>query len=261
MAKQAGIIKIKGLLDGLSFYEDKHGFQVRRKGGASKERIYNDPSMKRTWENASEFKYTMQAVKLFKPVLLPFLRQFKDGDLHSRMVSFFRSLVDLDTVSERGQRRVAVALSLLLGQEALLGHVFTRSGGLDRCLKRPYIFNWDMTGVVWNRVVGKEIKFPAGATHLKLEASYVVYDLSQQQVLERVLTPPFYVSRSFDGAVVLVPGSVPSVPGLRVGVVFGQFVQELNGQFYPFKETDQVFLEVGGCFLPPAPSEGGGDNA
>lgn len=249
MAKQAGIFKITGLLDGFSFYQDKHGFQVRRKGGASKEKIYSDPSMKRTLENATEFEFTMKAVKLFKPVLWPFLKQFKDGDLHSRMVSFFRSLVDLDSVSERGQRRVATALGLLPGQEALLGHVFTRSGGLDRCLKRPYTFNWDMTGVVWNSVVGKEIKFPAGATHLKLEASYVVFDLSQQQVLEKVLTPPFYVSRSFDGAVALVPSHVPTLPGLRVGVVFGQFVQEVNGQLYPFKETDQVFLEVGGCFF------------
>lgn len=249
MAKQAGIIKITGLLDGYSFYQDKHGFQVRRKGGASKEKVKHDPSMKRTRENASEFKYTMQAVKFFKPVLWPFLMQFKDGDLHSRMVGFFRSLVDLDSVSERGQRRVAKALGLLAGQEALLGHVFTRSGGLDRCLKRPYTFNWDVTGVVWNRVVGKEIRFPMGATHLKLQASYVVYDLSEQAVLERVLTSAFYVNGSFDGVVALVPDSVLSVPGLRVGVVFGQFVQELNGQFYPLKETDQVFLEVGGCFF------------
>lgn len=248
MAKQVGLIKVNGLLDGLSFYKDKHGFIVRRKGGASKEKVNNSPSMRRTRENASEFKFTMQAVKFFKPVLWPFLKQFKDGDLHSRMVSFFRSLVDLDSLSERGQRRVTTALGLLPGQEVLLGHVFTRSGGLDRCLKRPYTFSWDGSGVVWSRVVGKEITFPAGATHLKLQASFVVYDLSQQQVLESVLTSPFYVDRTYNDLVALVPGSVPSVAGLRVGVVFGQFVQEVNGQFYPFKETDQVFLEVGACF-------------
>ena len=43
MAKQKGIIKLKGSLGGLTFYERNRKELVRTTGGPTKERIENDP--------------------------------------------------------------------------------------------------------------------------------------------------------------------------------------------------------------------------
>jgi hypothetical protein len=48
MGKSAGIIKIEGTLDGLTFYKSKDGYMVRTKGGVSKKRIMTNPAFART---------------------------------------------------------------------------------------------------------------------------------------------------------------------------------------------------------------------
>ena len=55
MGKLAGIIKLEGTLDGLTFYKSADGYLVRTKGGVSKTKIMNDPSFARTRENLCEF--------------------------------------------------------------------------------------------------------------------------------------------------------------------------------------------------------------
>ncbi len=55
MAKQIGIIKLKGKIGDLSYYKTKDGHLAREKGGVDAERIKNDPAFERTRENGAEF--------------------------------------------------------------------------------------------------------------------------------------------------------------------------------------------------------------
>ena len=55
MAKQTGIIKLKGTIGGISFYKTSDGHLAREKGGVDKSRIQNDPAFQRTRENGEEF--------------------------------------------------------------------------------------------------------------------------------------------------------------------------------------------------------------
>jgi hypothetical protein len=55
MAKQTGIIKLKGTIGGISFYKTSDGHLAREKGGVDKSRIQNDPAFQRTRENGAEF--------------------------------------------------------------------------------------------------------------------------------------------------------------------------------------------------------------
>ena len=50
MAKQSGIIKLKGTVGGISFYKSKDGYLAREKGGVDGDRIKKDPAFKRTIE-------------------------------------------------------------------------------------------------------------------------------------------------------------------------------------------------------------------
>ena len=51
MAKQSGIIKLKGTIGDIAFYKTRDGHLARTKGGVSADRIQNDPVFQRTREN------------------------------------------------------------------------------------------------------------------------------------------------------------------------------------------------------------------
>ncbi|WP_118193074.1 hypothetical protein [Albibacterium indicum] len=55
MARQSGIIKLKGIIWDITFYKSKDGYLARQKGGVDKERFHNDPKFQRTRENAAKF--------------------------------------------------------------------------------------------------------------------------------------------------------------------------------------------------------------
>jgi hypothetical protein len=48
MAKQTGIIKLKGTIGRISFYKTGDGHLAREKGGVDKSRIQNDTAFQRT---------------------------------------------------------------------------------------------------------------------------------------------------------------------------------------------------------------------
>jgi hypothetical protein len=56
MAKQKGIIKLKGTLGDITFYKSQDGFLAREKGGVDASRIANDANFQRTRENGSRQK-------------------------------------------------------------------------------------------------------------------------------------------------------------------------------------------------------------
>ena len=43
MARQAGIIKLKGKVGDMSFYKTKDGYLAREKGGVDKDRLFSGP--------------------------------------------------------------------------------------------------------------------------------------------------------------------------------------------------------------------------
>ena len=55
MARQKGIIKLKGTIGDITFYKTQDGHLAREKGGIDASRIKSDPAFQRTRENGSEF--------------------------------------------------------------------------------------------------------------------------------------------------------------------------------------------------------------
>src|SRR5690554_7592125 len=66
MARQSGLIKLKGTLDNVSFYKTKDGDLARMKTSVDKDRIKNDPAFERTRENNAEFGTSAKAGKLVR---------------------------------------------------------------------------------------------------------------------------------------------------------------------------------------------------
>ena len=55
MARQEGLVKLKGKIGDLSFYKTQDGHFARMKGGVDGDRIQNNPAFERTRENGVEF--------------------------------------------------------------------------------------------------------------------------------------------------------------------------------------------------------------
>ncbi len=70
MARQKGIIKLKGTIGDLSFYKTQDGHLAREKGGVDASRIANDPTFVRTRENGAEFGSAASSGKLLRDALL-----------------------------------------------------------------------------------------------------------------------------------------------------------------------------------------------
>ncbi|WP_281297013.1 hypothetical protein [Flavobacterium limnophilum] len=248
MAKIKSIIKLKGTIGGINFYQ-LNGETIGRKagGGFNGDAIKTKDSMVRVRENGSEFKGCMQSVQFFKKGLQPFLCRFKDGTLHQRLVSLFTKLKNLDLVSARGSRTVFGGLQSTAGQDLLKSYLLTSGSRLDGVLHQKVLFDWG-TGFSIPDFEGKRVSFPAGATHLSLQVGYLTLDF-ENQASTFGCSDTVYLSPTDVGTVVLPAPALADAEGVPIGVVFAQFVQEMNGAFYPLKNENSVVLEVVSCRL------------
>ena len=84
MARQKGIIKLKGKIGDISFYKTQDGHLAREKGGVDASRIANDPAFIRTRENGAEFGSSASSGKLLRSALRTMLMTAADNRVASR---------------------------------------------------------------------------------------------------------------------------------------------------------------------------------
>ncbi|MGZ8526952.1 MAG: hypothetical protein ACXWVV_05130, partial [Kaistella sp.] len=141
MAKESSILKLKGVLDGMSFYKNSEGHYVRAKGGIEKERILNDANFARTRENMNEFANINGAGKLIRNSVSEYLRRAKDMRTSSRLVGTVAKIKNLDAVSLRGQRTFANGFSTVEGKALLTGYDFNKYAPLQMILKKDLLLD------------------------------------------------------------------------------------------------------------------------
>ena len=168
MAKQTGIIKLKGTIGGISFYKTADGHLARKKGGVDKNRIQNDPAFQRTRENGSEFGRAGKGGKVLRNAIRVLLQNAKDRRVVSRLTKTLVAVTKTDVVNERGSRTLQDGnLNLLEAFE------FNLNGKLGATLFAPFVKAFDrVTGdttldlAAFSPTV--RIAAPAGTTHFKV---------------------------------------------------------------------------------------------
>ena len=246
MAKVKGIIQLNGTIGDINFYTRKGVLLARKAGGGfTGEAIRTKESMVRVRENGSEFKGCMQNVQFFKMGLQSFLSTFKDGTLHQRLVQLFTQLKDLDLIAARGSRTVYGGLQTTAGQQLLTSYLLTSGVDLKDLLRHTIHFDWT-TGFSIPDFKGKRLSFPSGATHLALQLGYLSLDF-KNHTFSFSDSDALYLGSKEVGTVIIPAPPLVAAEGIKVGVVFARFVQEINGVFYPLKSENSVVLEVVSC--------------
>ena len=236
MARQKGIIKLKGTIGDITFYKTQDGHLAREKGGIDASRIANDPAFQRTRENGSEFGRAGKAGKLLRVAFRGALLKAADGRMVSRLTQRMVKVIQADSTSERGLRNV------LDGEAELLqGFEFNIRGKLGTSLFAPYTAAIDrvageLTVDVPPFIPTNMIAAPTGTSHYKIISAAAEIDFEAETFVvansETAVLPWDAVATVAISQVnAVTPASIKPL-FLVVGV---EFFQEINGQMYALK--------------------------
>ncbi|MFV8339326.1 hypothetical protein ACNQGL_08635 [Flavobacterium sp. LB3P21] len=236
MARQKGIIKLKGTIGDITFYKTQDGHLAREKGGIDASRIASDPAFQRTRENGSEFGRAGKAGKLLRTALRPLLINSADGRMVSRLTQAMVKVIQADLVSDRGLRNVIDGEA-----ELLFGFEFNIRGKLGTSLYAPFVATIDrvageITVDIASFIPSNMIAAPSGTTHFKIisggaeidfEAETYVVATSETAILPWDATPTAVINQ-----VNAVTAASTKPLFLALGV---EFYQQINGTMYPLK--------------------------
>ncbi|MDI5897678.1 hypothetical protein [Flavobacterium yafengii] len=236
MARQKGIIKLKGTIGDITFYKTQDGHLAREKGGIDASRIKNDPAFQRTRENGSEFGRAGKAGKILRTALRAVLINSADGRMVSRLTQQMVKVIQADVVSVRGLRNVIDGEA-----ELLAGFEFNIRGKLGTSLFAPFVGSidratGDITVDLAPFVPTNMIAAPSGSTHFKIisagteidfETETFVVTNSETAILPWDAVPTVGISQTNP----VTPASTKPL-FLALGV---EFYQEVNGQMYSLK--------------------------
>ena len=245
MARQKGIIKLKGTIGDISFYKTSDGHLAREKGGVEKSRIMTDPAFQRTRENGSEFGRAGKGGKLIRNAIRLLLQNAKDKRVTSRLTKDLVAVVKTDPVNERGQRTIQDGDMGLLN-----GFDFNIRGKLGTTLFAPFDVTYDrVTGNVtadvdpFSPVV--RIAAPGGTTHFRLMMGAAELDFVNESFVFEMDNSGILPYTAPDTAAINLAGVLTPNSSLPVLEVFGvEFYQEVNGEMYPLKNGSFNSLAV-----------------
>lgn len=236
MAKQKGIIKLKGTIGDITFYKSKDGYVAREKGGVDANRIATDPAFQRTRENGAEFGRAGKAGRVLRTSFRALLLNASDSRMVGRLTQRMMKVIQADAVNERGLRNVIDGEA-----ELLAGFEFNIRGKLGTSLYAPFQTAIDrVTGALTvdipSFIPSNMVVAPSGTTHFKIisggaeidfEEETFVIENSETAILPWDATPTAVINQ-----VNTVTANSTKPLFLAVGV---EFYQQVNGQMYPLK--------------------------
>ena len=249
MAKQAGIIKLKGTIEDISFYKTADGHIARAKGGVSKDRILNDPAFQRTRENNAEFGTAGRGGKLIRNSLRHLMQHAKDRRVVGRMAKELLAIIKTDAINVRGERTIENG-----NMDLLVGFDFNANAPLGTTLYAGYDSDFiPATGEVKLNLEAYSpsirIAAPGGTTHFRISLGAAELDFDHLQFVfamdDSGILPydPVEIPISSLTATI-TPATILPV----MEVVCVEFFQLVNGEYYPLKNGANNALGVVGIY-------------
>ncbi|GAA0558547.1 hypothetical protein [Chitinophaga japonensis] len=161
-------IHFTGSVGPLSAYRMKGSDKIilRRKGGASKARIQQDPSFQRTREHNMEFSGRAKAAKVIRRALTP-VKHLADYNFTPWLIALCGNIQQQDLHSERGQRNIYLSKH----RHLLPGFKLNQRHPFDSVLRYPLAYAMDRA------TPSAQVEIPAliPGLHLVLPWTYPLY--------------------------------------------------------------------------------------
>jgi len=236
MARQKGIIKLKGTIGDITFYKTQDGHLAREKGGIDASRIASDPAFQRTRENGSEFGRAGKAGKILRTSLRALLINSADGRMVSRLTQKMVKVIQADTTSVRGLRNVIDGEA-----ELLQGFEFNIRGKLGTSLFAPFVGTIDrvagtITVDIAPFIPANMIAAPSGTTHFKIISAGSEVDFEAETFVEAHTETAILPWDNVATVAISQENAVTAASTKPLFLALGvEFYQEVNGQMYPLK--------------------------
>lgn len=236
MAKQKGIIKLRGTIGDITFYKTQDGHLAREKGGIDADRIKNDPAFQRTRENGSEFGRAGKAGKVLRTAMRVLLLNSADSRMVSRLMQSMIKVIQADAVNERGLRNVIDGEA-----ELLTGFEFNIRGKLGTSLFAPYTCAIDrVTGEISVNIPSfiplNMLSAPSGTTHFKIISAGAAVDFEQEDFVVASSETAILPWDTTDTAVINQVNTVTANSTKPLFLALGvEFYQQVNGSMYSLK--------------------------
>ena len=236
MARQKGIIKLKGTIGDITFYKTQDGHLAREKGGIDASRIKSDPAFQRTRENGSEFGRAGKAGKVLRTAMRALLLNSADGRMVSRLTQQMVKVIQADLINERGLRNVIDGEA-----ELLAGFEFNIRGKLGTSLFAPFVgaidrVTGDITVDLAPFIPTNMIAAPSGTTHYKIISAGAEIDFEAETFVvansETAILPWDAVATVAIAQTNAVTPASTKPLFLALGI---EFYQQVNGQMYSLK--------------------------
>lgn len=245
MARQTGIIRLKGTIGGITFYKTTDGHLVREKGGVDKNRINNDPAFQRTRENGAEFGRAGAGGKLVRKAIRLLLQNAKDKRVTSRLTQSLVRVIKTDATNERGLRTIPDGdMSLINGFE------FNLNGKLGTVMFAPFSPTLDRVAGTLDVEIpvftpNASIDAPAGTTHFKIVSGLAELDFENNEFVSDSQETAIMPWDAQATALINLISTVTANSTLPLLQVLGvNFYQEVNGDMYPLKNGAYNALSV-----------------
>ena len=236
MARQKGIIKLKGTIGDITFYKTQDGHLAREKGGVDASRIKNDPAFQRTRENGAEFGRAGRAGKVLRTAFRSLSLNAADSRMASRLTQLMMKVIKADAVSNRGLRNV------LDGEtELLAGFEFNISGKLGNTLYAPFSSSIDRAAGSIDLEIPvfsplTMLAAPEGTTHFKIVSAGAEIDFEAENYVISTSATEILPWNALETEVISQSNAVTPASTKPLFLVVGvEFYQEVNGAMYPLK--------------------------
>ena len=245
MARQSGLIKLKGTLDNVNFYKTKDGNLARMKTSVDAKRIANDPAFERTRENEKEFGSSAGSGKLLRDAVRPLAMNASDSRVVARLTKTMSLIKNLDTINSRGNRVVAEGIQTPLGLTTLKGFDFNNHALLSSLFFNSYTVN-NVSGeiVLTDLIPQQDLISPQGATHVEFSCGFVGLDFeTNEKDLQQSNSVVLPIDQT-QTTVTLTPTGIPSVGTTKLFLLKIAFFQLINGTRYSMKNGAYNALQI-----------------
>lgn len=236
MARQKGIIKLKGTIGDVSFYKSKDGYLAREKGGVDGDRIKNDPAFQRTRENGAEFGRAGKAGKVLRNAFRLLLQNAADSRVTSRLTKEMMRVIKTDAVNARGERLITNGnLGILAGFD------FNANSKLGTTFYSAFAQAIDRAAGTYNVsipafVPDANIVFPSGATHYSFSMAAAEINFAEESFQFGQAGTAELELNSVDSAPVDLNVNLTLDSTDDLFLILGiEFFQEVNGIMYSLK--------------------------
>ena len=162
MAKNVGLIRFLGTLDGLVSYRRNGEDVFQRPGGFKGERMRTEERYEGVRQLQGEFGRCSSIAALLKRSLQSYLSCIPDIYIYNWIQSGMTALKEFDVASARGEKTVGKGLATIAGRKFLEGFSFNRIRGLRSVLNAAFEVDLGEGRFLIRDFRSEMVRFPKG---------------------------------------------------------------------------------------------------